>query len=78
MKKPTKVTTAPRHVTARARQTGLRKLNDASKLEFVRAEVEQLEQQRVEHETRARLARNNLYNAGANANPAGWTDPTKG
>ena len=57
---------------------GLREMNRTSRTEFVRAEMEQLEAQRIEFEHRARMLRTNLYNTGQQRDTGrGWVDASR-
>jgi len=54
---------------------GLREMNRMSRIELVRAEAEQLEEQRIEFEHRARMLRTNLYNTSQQRDTGrGWVD----
>lgn len=52
---------------------GLREMNRALQTEMMRDEVQRLEQQRIDFEHGARLARTNLYGI-ARKDPHGWVD----
>ena len=52
---------------------GMREMNQALQTEMMRDEVQRLEQQRIEFEHRARLARTNLYGLDRK-DQRGWVD----
>ncbi len=55
--------------------TGMREMSRAMKLELLRDEAERLEQERIDFEHRARMARTTLYNNGPLRDQArGWVD----
>ncbi|TMA26896.1 MAG: hypothetical protein E6J88_08640 [Deltaproteobacteria bacterium] len=57
---------------------GLREMNRMSRIELVRAEAEQLEEQRIEFEHRARMLRTNLYNTSQQRDTGrGWVDASR-
>ena len=57
---------------------GLREMNRTSRIELVRAEAEQLEEQRIEFEHRARMLRTNLYNISQQRDTGrGWVDASR-
>ena len=56
---------------------GLREMNRTSRMEFDRAEVEQLEQQRIDFEHRARMLRTNLYSTNQRDTGRGWVDANR-
>jgi len=57
---------------------GLREMNRMSRIELVRAEAEQLEEQRIEFEHRARMLRTNLYNISQQRDTGrGWVDASR-
>ena len=61
--------------SVRKHQTGLRAMNRTSHMEFERADVERIEQERIDFEHRARMLRTNLYNSmQPNDTARGWVD----
>lgn len=70
--------TSNRSAPTRSHHSSARKMNKADDLDAVRSEVEQLEQQRIDFETHARLAKDNLYGANPAREPGrGWMDTNK-
>jgi hypothetical protein len=64
--------------SVRKHQTGLRDMNRTSRMEFERADVERIEQERIDFEHRARMLRTNLYNSNPPTDMArGWIDARK-
>ena len=67
-----------RTAPAGARRTGQNQLAQGSAMEVARAEAEQLERQRIQYETRARLVRSYLYNnEPARDLGRGWIDSSR-
>jgi hypothetical protein len=62
--------------TKMSRRTGVRELSRALNTEVQRSDVERLEQERIDYEHRARMARTSLYGLPlAQATmPRGWID----
>ena len=57
---------------------GLREMNRTNRMESVRAEAEQLEEQRIQFEHRARMLRTNLYNTNQQRDTGrGWVDASR-
>jgi len=57
---------------------GHRETNRSSHMEFDRADVERLEQQRIDFEHRARMLRTNLYNTSQQLDTGrGWVDASR-
>ena len=54
-------------------KSGMREMKQALQVELVRDEAERLEQQRIQFEHGARLARTNLYGLARN-DQRGWVD----